>query len=427
MKGLIYILIKIIDIATTIFQAFLIVWSCNNIALKNKLSKLRSVFLAASIIAIIVAFTYSSFKAQYANLLMVFATFLTVVIFYRKSVVDAIIGFGFSYGAIIIAAYFIMSFNQIILPKLNLHISPDLQALFFIYIPGWIIYSLIYLSGKYIFNAFITLKSFKNSYIFALIILYSLIILDTLRVYIQFGSIDLIFKYTFYLLIFMIFIFIVIYFAKINEKSKEVEMLNSALKDKISELKKIKHDYGSEISSLYGLYQLGRIERLGELLKGIVEKNQAVNTSLYVKVQATPIVSSILNPAVSKGIDVIVSDCGEYENLPVTDGELVKVLSNIVNNSIDVLKDVKDPMIRFKSYNNYDGIVITIGNNGAEIPPVIKNKIFETGFSTKNNESGDRGFGLGIVKDIINKYDGHISIESSDTWTQFIIEIPNRK
>jgi hypothetical protein len=420
-------LLKIVDISTTIVQAILIVWSCNNIALKNKLSKLESIVLAALITGVITFFTYSSFKAQYANLLMVFGTLLIVVIFYRKSIIDAIIGFGISYGCIIIAAYFIMAFYQVILPKLNLHISSDLQALFFIYIPGWIIYSIIYIFGKYIFNAFFVLKSYKNSYVSVLIILYSLISLDTLRVYIQFGGMDLIFKYTFYLFVFMIFIFTVIYFAKINEKSKEVEMLNSALKDKISELKKIKHDYGSEISSLYGLYQLGRIERLGELLKSIVEKNQAVNTSLYVNVQASPIVSSILSPAVSKGIDVIVSDCGEYENLSIADNELLKVLSNIVNNSIEVLKDVKDSMLRFKSYNNYNGIVFTIGNNGPEIPLEIRNRIFETGFSTKNNESGDRGFGLSIVKDIINKYEGRISIESSNTWTQFIIEIPYKK
>jgi hypothetical protein len=289
-------LLKIVDISTTIVQAILIVWSCNNIALKNKLSKLESIVLAALITGVIAFFTYSSFKAQYANLLMVFGTLLIVIIFYRKSIIDAIIGFGISYGCIIIAAYFIMAFYQVILPKLNLHISSDLQALFFIYIPGWIIYSIIYIFGKYIFNAFFVLKSYKNSYVSVLIILYSLISLDTLRVYIQFGGMDLIFKYTFYLFVFMIFIFTVIYFAKINEKSKEVEMLNSALKDKISELKKIKHDYGSEISSLYGLYQLGRTERLGELLKSIVEKNQAVNTSLYVNVQASPIVSSILSP-----------------------------------------------------------------------------------------------------------------------------------
>nr|WP_246582887.1 ATP-binding protein [Clostridium mobile] len=201
-------------------------------------------------------------------------------------------------------------------------------------------------------------------------------------------------------------------------------MLNSALNEKITELKKLKHDYGSEISSLYGLYQLGKIDRIGELLKNIVERYQSLNTTINISVQATPIVASILHSAVAANIDVIVFDSADYENLNITDGELIKVLSNIVNNSRDALKDVKNPIIKFKSYNGYDGVIINIINNGPEIPKEIRNKIFESGFSTKENSSGDRGYGLNIVSNIISQCNGKISVESNNQWTQFKIEIP---
>lgn len=234
------------------------------------------------------------------------------------------------------------------------------------------------------------------------------------------------FKSTLYFITFIAFVFATIYFAKINDKAREVELLNKALNDKITELKKIKHDYGSEISSLYGLYQMGKMDRIGELLKGIVERYQGMNSAINVSVQATPLVSSVLNYAVNEGASVIVFDGGNYENLAVTDNEMLKLLSNIVNNSVEVLKSTSNPTIKFKSYNSYKGLIITISNNGPEIPGDIKGRIFKAGFSTKDNKNGDRGFGLSIVTDIIKNCSGKISVESNKEWTQFKLEIPYR-
>ena len=237
----------------------------------------------------------------------------------------------------------------------------------------------------------------------------------------------LVFKSVLYSTAFIAFVMAVVYFAKINDKSKEVEMLNAALNEKIVELKKVKHDYGSEISGLYGLYQLGKMDRIGEMLKAIVQRNQALNTAVSVNIEGNPIVASVLHSATSIGIDVIVFDNGSYEDLAITDNELLKLISNIVKNSIDVLSNVKNPIIKYKSYNSYNGIIITITNNGPEIPEDIKNKIFESGFSTKKNESSDRGYGLSIVNDIIRKCNGEISVESDKEWTQFKLEIPYMK
>lgn len=72
--------------------------------------------------------------------------------------------------------------------------------------------------------------------------------------------------------------------------------------------------------------------------------------------------------AVSSGIDVIVFDSESYEDLAITDNELLKLLSNIIKNSVDVISNVSKPMIKFKSYNSHNGIIIKIVNNGPEIP-----------------------------------------------------------
>jgi two-component system, LytTR family, sensor histidine kinase AgrC len=417
--------LKVCDIFTTFCQALLFVWITNNTASKgNIISKIRYYLLMSIIFLNIIIFTYSGINTPFANFLMALIILLVIIIFYRKAILDAFIGFGAAYSIITISAYFISTFYKYLLVELNLNIATDVQMLLFIYIPVWLAYTSAYMFRKLIFDACISIKNLKQSLVFILIIDYALIFLDTIHMEWTTESMGVIFKFTLNFTAFIVFVFAAIYFAKINDKSKEVEMLNIALSEKVTELKKIKHDYGSEISSLYGLYQLGKIDRIGSLLKGIVETYQGMNPTINISVQATPLVASVLNYAFAAGVNVIVFDGGNYENLAVTDNDLLKLLSNLVRNSVDALERTQNPTIKFKSYNSYKGIVISIINNGPQIAEDSKGKIFRAGFSTKENKSSDRGYGLSIVMDIIKSCNGEISVESSKEWTQFKIEIP---
>lgn len=421
-------LLKFCDIFNTFCQAIFLVWCCNNVANKeNELSKLKSYILSALIFIEIAILTYSDIyikNSPLGNFYMFLMILFSSLLFYRKSILDSLIGIGLGYSIISIGAYFLVIFYQNVLTNLNLDISNEVQMLVFIYIPIWITYYLVYKYRKSIFNLARYLKNLKHNLFFVLILDYALIFLDTLHMEWTTHDMGLIFKSFLYFVAFITLVMAVIYFAKINDKSKEVEMLNAALNEKITELRKIKHDYGSEISGLYGLYQLGKMDRVGEMLKSIVQKNQALNTAVSVSDCENPIIASVLSCATSKGINVIVDDNGNYDELSITDNELLKLISNIIKNSIDVLSEVKNPIIKYKSYNSYNGITITIMNNGPEIPKDIRNKIFDSGFTTKKNDSSDRGFGLSIVKDIITKCNGNIFLESDDKWTQFKLEIP---
>lgn len=421
---MIKILIIVLEVLTTIFQAFLMVWTCNSIASKeNKISKINFIILNVIILVWTLFFGFNN-NEPYANLIMVIGALIFCIIFYRKSIIDAILGFGTVYSVIVISSYFFIAFYKYVVSVIKLSLSNDFQMIIFVFMPAWLIYIVFFKFGEYILNAVLLMKTYTHSLLFFIIITYTMIVLDTLRAQEQVGSADSMFKLIFYLMAFMIFVFVIVYFARVNEKSKEAEMLNDALKAKITELRKVKHDYGSEISGLYGLYQLGRYDRLGDMLKNIVERNQALNTSVYVNVQASPLISSILRPISSSDIDLIVLDAADYNNLSINDDELLKVLSNIIRNSLDALKGVKDPIIKFKSYSIHNGVVINISNNGPEIPGDIMNKIFEAGFSTKSDVDGERGFGLSIVREIINKCNGKITINSSSELTEFNIQIP---
>ena len=46
------------------------------------------------------------------------------------------------------------------------------------------------------------------------------------------------------------------------------------------------------------------------------------------------------------------------------------------------------------------------------------------GFTTKNNTDKSHGYGLSIVKELIESYSGKIYVKSTDTATEFKIILP---
>ena len=415
------------DILTTLLQSYIFVFSCNNVtSAQFKLSKTKSYIFAGLIFINSILFSNLKIPVHIGNILMDGFALMLILLFYRKAISDALLGFSLSYAITTLTSYPVLTLYKYVFSKMNPPTSDELRLFLFVYLQIWILYIILYISRKYIINAAMVTKNIKFSNVFFVLLIFSLLILDTIRPNLQNVMAGSVFKLFMFLFASIIYIFSIIYFAKVNEKSKEIETLNKALNDKIIELRKIKHDYGSEISSLYGLYQLGRFDRVGELLKSIIEKYQSVNTSINVSIQASPLVASILQSAASKGINLAVFDSCTYENLSITDEMLLKLIANIIKNSIDALENVENSMITYKSFNRYDGITIDIINNGPKIPEEIKNKIFDTGFSTKGNANNDRGYGLSIVKDIISNCGGKISVKSDDKETHFSLKIPYR-
>lgn len=421
-------LLIICDVFTTFLQSFLIAWACHNITAKeNRISKAKSALLTVMISTLTMTFTYSKLEASLSNLFISLGNLTILIIFYRKSIKDALLSFGLIYAMFDVCSFFILTVYGKVIVKINFKISTDLQKMIFIFIPVWIIYSFVLIFRAPVLNILAKVKNHTKSIIFIIIFIYIIIALDIKGMQFENTNLAMIIKLMHYILLFMLFLYSIVYFAKIHEKSKERELLNIALNEKITELRKMKHDYGSEISGLYGLYEMGRIDRLGEMLKNIVDRNQALNTSIYVTIEATPLVKSVFNSIKESNIDLIVSDEADYEDISITDEELFKLISNIVRNSVDALKNTHNPIIKFKSYNLYDAVLINISNNGPEIPKEIRNKIFNDGFTTKDNTNCERGYGLSIVKDIIDKCNGRITIDSNKEMTQFYFEIPYEK
>ena len=105
--------------------------------------------------------------------------------------------------------------------------------------------------------------------------------------------------------------------------------------------------------------------------------------------------------------------------------EIQRVISNILKNSITAMNE--KGLITIRTYYNINSVVIKIQNNGPKIEKKIIDKIFDVGFTTKNDKNKDHGFGLAIVKELVEKQGGKVTVSSNDSITEFTINIPLKK
>ncbi len=97
--------------------------------------------------------------------------------------------------------------------------------------------------------------------------------------------------------------------------------------------------------------------------------------------------------------------------------KLVVVLSNIVENSIQAMKN--DGVINILAKESTDYVLIEIKDSGPGIPPELVKKVFSSLYTTKPDGNG---LGLKITKTIIELHGGTISVRNNPT--TFSIKLP---
>jgi len=102
--------------------------------------------------------------------------------------------------------------------------------------------------------------------------------------------------------------------------------------------------------------------------------------------------------------------------------QLIRVMTNLVKNAIQASSLSEKPNIKVNISDNLTRINITVSDNGIGIKPENKAKIFEPKFTTKTS---GMGLGLGMVKNIVETYNGSITFTSEEhKGTVFTITLP---
>lgn len=106
--------------------------------------------------------------------------------------------------------------------------------------------------------------------------------------------------------------------------------------------------------------------------------------------------------------------------LKVDGNRIIRIITNIVSNAVEATNS--GGKIWFKTSDVGDCMLVTIGNNGPEIPAEVRAKIFDP-FYTKGKKGGT-GLGLAICRKIVEMHGGDISVISAPLSTEFTIALP---
>jgi len=195
----------------------------------------------------------------------------------------------------------------------------------------------------------------------------------------------------------------------------------------VAAVRKEKHDFKNQISTLIALCAMpGAADQVREYAMKLANRHKLDEMHFYNtgNKYLDGLLSVKNNFAVKNGIYFDVDVEATLENIAVDDVDLTSIIGNILDNAFEaVLMNPPDKkkIVSLTIFKEDGRCCISISNNGSEIPESHKKHIFEYKFSTKSNTGGERGYGLYIVKELINRNNGEISFHSDEFETEFIV------
>ena len=213
----------------------------------------------------------------------------------------------------------------------------------------------------------------------------------------------------------------------VNAKYKVEENQIKNMEEIISIIRQEKHDFANHINVIQGLCMLNKPNTV-EIIKNYVLKiSDTVHSSFKYLDTGNDYIDGLLsiknNYAMKNNIDFEVMIDEPFDLIKIRQDELISIISNLVDNAFEAFqsKSYTDKEIAVSTFREHEDFCIEVADNGDVISENMRKKIFDRGVSTKTSKKSDHGFGLYIIKQLVEKNNGSICVESSPEITKFTV------
>ncbi|MBP2651640.1 MAG: histidine kinase [Firmicutes bacterium] len=173
------------------------------------------------------------------------------------------------------------------------------------------------------------------------------------------------------------------------------------------------HEFMNKLHTIAGLIQLEEYEEALQFISDVAKARSNINHILTGNIKDSSLSALLLakyNKAEECRVKLKIDENSKLTKLPeyMSPEEIVSVVGNLIENSLDEVKNDGSGLIYIKIFEDGHFLNINIKDNGGGIPLEHGEKIYEQGFSTKE---GQRGHGMYIVKKIIDECNGTIELD----------------
>jgi PAS domain S-box-containing protein len=171
---------------------------------------------------------------------------------------------------------------------------------------------------------------------------------------------------------------------------------------------------------------ISTVERIAKVIKSlrIYSRNgpqdQMVRNNLFELVQSSV---ELCREKIDFGKSILRTDVSEDIFVDIRSHELMQVIINLINNSVDAIQGQAIRWIEIKSEVQKNHVKIYITDSGPGIPLEIQEKIMNPFFTTKPIGKGT-GLGLSVCKGFVEGLGGRFYYDQRSSNTRFVIELP---
>ncbi|WP_029263627.1 MULTISPECIES: sensor histidine kinase [unclassified Microbacterium] len=190
------------------------------------------------------------------------------------------------------------------------------------------------------------------------------------------------------------------------------------------------HEHGNRMHAAVALLELGRRDEAIEILTETSRQSQSLVDQVTARGHGDPAVGALLlgkaSQAKERGIDWRVHIEPDTPRTPLSPVDAVSVLGNLVDNAMDAAadsdSDSDDRWVRVSLHPSDDGgIVLEVSDSGPGIPPLLQERIFHQGYSTKPAEGNGRGIGLALVRSVVTSAGGSVTVSEDPTMFRVVL------
>ncbi|HAM25971.1 MAG TPA: histidine kinase, partial [Microbacteriaceae bacterium] len=196
---------------------------------------------------------------------------------------------------------------------------------------------------------------------------------------------------------------------RLSGELESVRTLSDALRSQT-------HEYANRLHTVVSLLELGRTKDAIDLIAQQVELSQSLADDVVGAINEPALAALLLGKAAQaseRGVELRLDIDEHLAPSALGPSDLVSVVGNLVDNAMDAAAGGSAPpwvRVTLTTNDALDCLELTVADSGRGVEHAIDDRIFSRGFSTKPADATGRGFGLAVVRQVLENHGGSIEL-----------------